>query len=159
MNRDNGVRLDVAADGLWGSAKEWTFLDIRVFNPYAPANRRTSLSSTYRRHENEKKRAYCQCINEVELSSFTPLVFSLTGGMARETSVFYKRLVSKLSEKWDQYYSTTLGWLRGCPQLFPTKIIHSMHPGSQIYMSLSCPLPQSTSFCLNAAGAPTWNDN
>ena len=59
VNRDKGARVDVAADGFWGSAKERTFLDIRVFNPYAPANRRTSLSSTYRRHENEKKRAYC----------------------------------------------------------------------------------------------------
>ena len=87
-------------------------LDILVFNPYAPANKKSSLSSTYRRHENEKKRAYCQRINEVELSSFTPLVFSLTGGMAREATVFYKRLASMLSEKWDQHYSTTLGWLR-----------------------------------------------
>ena len=32
---------------------------------------------------------YSQRINEVELSSFTPLlVFSLTGGMAREATVF-----------------------------------------------------------------------
>ena len=28
VNRDNGTRVDVAADGFWGSAKEWTFLDI-----------------------------------------------------------------------------------------------------------------------------------
>ena len=111
-NRDNGAHIDVAADGFWGPGKERTFLNIWVFNLYAPSNKKSSISSTYRMHENEKKREYCQRINEVELSSFTLLVFSLTGGMAREATIFYKCLASMLSEKWDQHYSTILGWLR-----------------------------------------------
>ena len=49
---------------------------------------------------------------EVEHGSFSPLVFSLTGGMAKETTIFYKRLASLLSEKWDQPYCVTMGWLR-----------------------------------------------
>ena len=89
----------VAADGFWGSGKERTFVDIQVFNPYAPANRGTSLSSTYRRHENEKKRVYSQRINEVELSSFRRLVFSLTGGMAREASVLFINVWHQCSQK------------------------------------------------------------
>ena len=31
VNRDNGARVDVAADGFWGSVKERTFIDIWVF--------------------------------------------------------------------------------------------------------------------------------
>ena len=65
-NWNNGARVDVATDGFWGSGKERTFLDIQVFNPNASGNRRTSLSSTYKWHENEKKRVYCQRINEVD---------------------------------------------------------------------------------------------
>ena len=41
-------------------------------------------------HEKEKKRAHEQRIREVEHSSFTPLVFSATGGMGREATCFYK---------------------------------------------------------------------
>ena len=40
----------------------------------------TNISICYRKHENEKKRAYEQRIREVEHSSFTPLVLSATGG-------------------------------------------------------------------------------
>jgi hypothetical protein len=111
-NTDKGARVDIAADGFWGPGRERTFLDIRVFNPYAPSNRNSSLSSTYRQHEREKRRQYGQRVSEIEHGSFTPLVFSLTGGMAKETTVFYKRLTSLLSEKWDQPYSVTMGWLR-----------------------------------------------
>ena len=57
-----------------------TFFDVRVFNPYAPSNNQTS-PACYRKLEQEKKRVYEQRICEVEHSSFTPLVFSATGGM------------------------------------------------------------------------------
>ena len=36
-----------------------------------------------------KKREYGDRVREVELASFTPLVFSTTGGMGREGAVFY----------------------------------------------------------------------
>ena len=38
----NGARLDVAADGFWGSRFERAFFDVRVFNPHAPSNQRSS---------------------------------------------------------------------------------------------------------------------
>ena len=40
-------------------------------------------------------------IREAEHSSFTPLVFSASRGMGHEASVFYKRLASLLSDKWN----------------------------------------------------------
>ena len=63
-NTDGNSRLDIAAYGFWGSRFERAFFDVRVFNPCARSNRQTSLQSTYRRHEQEKKR---QCgIREVQ---------------------------------------------------------------------------------------------
>ena len=99
-------------NGFWGGRFERTHLDVRVFNPHAPSNRNTSISNCYRKHEAEKRRTYEQRIREVEHSTFTPLVFSATGGMAKQSTTFYKRLASLLADRWEQPYSSTLGWLR-----------------------------------------------
>ena len=111
-NTTDGARLDIAVNGFWGGRFERTFVDVRVFNPYAPSNRNTTIEKTYRKHEMEKKRAYAQRVREIEHSSFTPLVLSASGGFAREATHFYKRLASRLADKWDQPYSLTMRWLR-----------------------------------------------
>ena len=36
----------------------------------------------FRRHEQMKRRAYGQRVRDIEMSSFTPLVFSAAGGLA-----------------------------------------------------------------------------
>ena len=46
------------------------------------------------------------------MGSFTPLVFSATGGMAPAATIMYKRLASLLAEKRHQTYSKTISWLR-----------------------------------------------
>ena len=74
--------------------------------------RTDSQGSVYCKHENLKKRHYEQRIREIEHSSFTPLIFSLTGGLGPAATIFYKRLASLLAIKWDQNYSATMGWLR-----------------------------------------------
>ena len=112
VNTQDGARLDIVANGFWGGAFERAFFDVRVFNPFAPSNRHSSLASSYRHHESLKKRLYERRVREVEHSSFTPLVFSLTGGLGPAATAFYKRLASQLSDKWKQPYSSTIGWLR-----------------------------------------------
>ena len=109
---DPGARLDIAVYGFWGSRFEKAFLDVRVFNPCARSNRQVSLPSVYRRHEQEKKRQYEQRVREVENATFTPLVFSTTGGMGRAATTFYRRLASLLSEKRGTFYSKTMDWVR-----------------------------------------------
>ena len=52
-------------------------------------------------------------------SSITPLIFSSTGGLGPTATVLYKWALSLLADKWDQHYSTTLGWLR-CSSHFPS---------------------------------------
>ena len=116
-NTQDGARLDIAANGLWGGRFERTYVDVRIFNPHAPSNHHPSLAACYKKHENIKKRTYQRRVCEVEHASFTPLVMSATGGMAREATVFYKRLASCLATKWDKPYSSTLHWLR-CRVIF-----------------------------------------
>ena len=111
-NSQDGARLDLSANGVWGGRYEKTFFDVRVFNPHAPSNKNLTPPACYRKHEKEKKRAYEQRVREVEHSSFTPLILSATGGMGTEATSFYKHLSSMLAQKWDFPYSSTLCWLR-----------------------------------------------
>jgi len=62
----------------------------------------------------QKKRTYEARIREVEHGTFTPLVFSATGGMTDQAIVFYKRLASLLSEKKNEHYAIMMGWIRCC---------------------------------------------
>ena len=75
-------------NGFWGGRSERCFVDVRVFNPFAPSNSSTSLSSTFKKHENIKRRAYGQRVREVEHASFTPIVLAATGGLAHEATIF-----------------------------------------------------------------------
>ena len=66
-------------------------------NPNAQSNGMGDLKAMYLKHQKEKKRAYERRVLEIELASFTPLVFSVSGGMANECGMFYKRLASLIS--------------------------------------------------------------
>ena len=110
--RGDGARLDVAANGVWGGRFERAFFDVRVFNPSARSNS-GPISSVNRKHEQEKKRQYQQRIRLVEHSTFTPLVFSTSGGMGSLASFFFKRLASMITEKKENAsYSETLWCIR-----------------------------------------------
>ncbi len=78
--KEDGARLDIAANGFWGGHFERAYFDVRIFNPHAPSNRQQSLQSTYKKHEREKCKAYEQRVRKVEHGSFTPLVMSASGG-------------------------------------------------------------------------------
>jgi hypothetical protein len=63
-------------------------------------------------HENEKKRKYQQRVLDVEMGSFTPLVFVTNGGMGIECQMFLKQLAQKLAEKDNERYAVVIAWLR-----------------------------------------------
>ena len=79
-NTDDQARLDIEAYGFWVSHHEPALCD--VFNPFARSYVTSPIGTTYRRHERAKVREYKQRVREIERASFTPLVFSATGGMA-----------------------------------------------------------------------------
>ena len=75
------------------------FFDVRIFDPNAQRHENKTLKRCYELNENEKKRDYSSRILNVEQGSFTALVFSITGGMGRECSMFVKRLCQMISLK------------------------------------------------------------
>ena len=93
-----------------GGRFERSYFDVRIFNPSAPSNQ--PLHSAYRRHDKEKRRECQQRIHEVENASFTPLIFTTTGGMGDAATQFYKRLANLLSAKHSLSYGIVMGWLR-----------------------------------------------
>ncbi len=95
---DVGARLDVSAVGVH-SPMERTFTDIRVFNPNSPAYLNTPIDKCYERQEREKKAVYNQRVIQVEKGTFTPLVFSTSGGMGPEATRFHKRVADLIAKK------------------------------------------------------------
>jgi len=57
---------------------------IRITHPTSQSYSGKSLAEVYQQHEKEKKDKYNQRVIDIEKSSFNPLVFTTTGGMAPE---------------------------------------------------------------------------
>ena len=85
------------------------FFDVRVVYPFASSYRNVQLSTLLKQHENRKKAEYGQRIREIEHGCFSPLVLTTTGVMAKEASVFYRRLASQISDHKNEQYSTVMG--------------------------------------------------
>ena len=111
---EDQARLDVAASGVWGGRFERVYLEVRVFNPFAPSNRSSSLAARYQSHEREKRRRYGQRVQEVERASFVPVVFSATGGAGRaaSASALLKRIAALSAEKSGEPYAMVMALLR-----------------------------------------------
>ena len=110
-NQAPDAPLDVHARGFWdrqGSA----FFDVRVCHPNAESHKGVTIQQIYRKHEYETKRLYAKRVLEVEQVTFTPLLFTTTGGMADECKRFHSRLAELISIKKGEEYSTTVSWIR-----------------------------------------------
>ena len=109
---EDNARSDVRAEGFWDCRQQHAYFDVKVFNPIAATYRNKPLQSCYRRLEAGKRREYQDRIVNVEHGSFSPLIFSTSGGMGPTASVVYKRLASLLSSKHDEHYSKTILFIR-----------------------------------------------
>ena len=112
-NTANYACLDIKNKGFWSRGQD-AYFDVRVFYPNASSSRSLSLNSAYKHYEDAKKHEYGHRVRDVEHGVFTPLVFTSTGGMGCEATVFYKRLVDLLATHWGQEYSQTINWLKCC---------------------------------------------
>ena len=108
---DIGARLDIAADNFWEAGRR-TFFDVRIFNPLAATYQKKSLKSCYSTNEHEKMRKFDERIREVEFGSFSPLIFSTTGGFGMVSNTVYKKLATLLSVKHNKPYSTIINYIR-----------------------------------------------
>ena len=110
-NLRDDARLDVRARGFWRSGQN-AFFDVRVTNADSNSQQNISLRAITKKHELEKKRCYNRRIMEVEHGTFTPLVFTTTGVMSHECSVFFKSLSEKISIKRGERYEEIMRFLR-----------------------------------------------
>ena len=105
------ARLDVSARSVW-NVLERAFFDIRVFHAPAPTNASKPIPQMYLSHEGEKKRKYNARVLEVEKGTFTPLVFSTSGGMGAEAQRLVKRLAQRMEVATGQRYSDAVSFIR-----------------------------------------------
>ena len=112
-NRSQDARLDIHARGFWEPHRS-AFFGVRVCHPNAESYRELEPQQIYRIHENAKKREYHTRVLEIEHGTFTPLIFTTTGGMGTECSAYHKRLAELISIKKgeDYIYAKTISWMR-----------------------------------------------
>ena len=90
-NKAQDAKLDIHARGFWERRRS-AFFDVRVCHPNAASSRDLETQQIYRIHENEKKRLYSRRVLDIEHGTFTPLVFTTTGGMGKEFLIYHSRL-------------------------------------------------------------------
>ncbi len=106
------ARLDISARSFW-SPMDKVYTDVRIFHPHAPSNAKMEVKRMYRYHEDLKKRSYLHRVQQVEKGSFTPLVFSTTGGAGVEADRFLCRLAEKMTQKnQSSTYSNNITFVR-----------------------------------------------
>ena len=110
-NRADKARLDISANGLWGPFQK-TMIDVRIFHHHAKTYKDQNITDIYCRYEKEKQRSYLQRVLQTEKASFTPLVYSTNGGMAREARKFHKRVAQMVSEKTKETYGDVMNVMR-----------------------------------------------
>ena len=108
---EDGARLDIKANGLWGGRFSRTFFDVKIFNPHAKSCPKTKFDA-YKYHESVITLKCQQRILDVEHSSFVPLIFACTGGAAPGSTKTIQKLAEKLSEKRNESYSDTINLIR-----------------------------------------------
>ena len=97
----------------WGLSRRcsWQLLEKTgpcIFQHKSVQPLHTESPKYFPRAVQEKKREYDQRVREVEHGSFSPLVFSTSGGMGPTANVVYKRIASMIAQKHDKTYSKTL---------------------------------------------------
>ena len=79
-NKSADAQLDVHARCFWEKQRS-AFFDVRICHPNAAESYiDLTAKQIYRMHENEKK----PTVTEIEQGTFTPLIFTTTGGMGKE---------------------------------------------------------------------------
>ena len=110
-NKSADARLDIHAGGFWEKCTS-AFFDVRVCHPNVDTYIHHSPKQIYKMHEQEKKRQYATRILEIEKGTFTPLVFTTTGGMGEECLRYHRRLAELLAMKKGEDYAKTMNWIR-----------------------------------------------
>ena len=110
-NLKDDARLDIRARGFWRHGQN-AYFDVRVSNADCASHRNKTLKQVLKTNEDEKKRQYNKRVMEEHHGSFTPLVFTTTGVMSHECTIFHKSLAEKISLKKKERYEDIMRYLR-----------------------------------------------
>ena len=70
------------------------------------------IRKVFLQHEREKRRKYNDRILNVDHGTFTPLIYSITGGMGPEALYYHKLLATKLATKNGDRFENVLNFIR-----------------------------------------------
>ena len=62
-------------------------------------------------HKKEKKRQYSSRVLDIEHGTFTPLIFTTTGGMGKECLNYHSRLAELIAIKKGEDKAKTISWI------------------------------------------------
>ena len=98
--------------GGFGTPGVTAFFDLRVTHVNSWSNQGKHTATIFKEQENEKKRKYNQRVMDVDMGTFTPLVFGTNGGMGLDCQNFLRTLPNKLSSKNKEPYAKVISWLQ-----------------------------------------------
>ena len=110
------TKPDVRARGFWREGQK-VFFNVRITNTNSESQRHLTSEKIFTKHEREKKRQYNNRIMNVEHGTFTPLVFSVNGEMAKECLKFYKFVAENIANKSGCRYEKVLSIIK-CKRSF-----------------------------------------
>ena len=89
---------------MWRAGQN-VFFDVIVTNIHSASQIHLATET---KHEQQKKRNYNRRIMNIEHVTFTPLFFSVSGGMGKECSMFHKHVAERLTIKTDERYEKAI---------------------------------------------------
>ena len=110
LTGDN-AKPDIRARGVWRDGQN-AYFNVRVTNTNSASQCHMTTEKILEKHEREKKRQYNRRIMNIENGTFTPLVFSVNGGMGKECSMYHKHIAEKISTKTEERYEKVLSMIR-----------------------------------------------
>ena len=81
-----------------------------VCHPNADSYRDLTPKQIYKKHENLKKKQYAERVMETQQGTFSPLVFTTTGGMADDCVKYHSRLAELIANKKEESYPSAISW-------------------------------------------------
>ncbi|CAH3168283.1 unnamed protein product [Porites lobata] len=144
------ARLDIKAGGFWARGVT-AFFDVRVTHVNSKCYQSKPTSEVFKEQEEEKKRKYQLRVLDVEMGSFTPLVFGTNGGMGNECHRFLKHLADKIAQKDTEPYHVVITWLRTQISFELLRSVHACVRGSRT--PFRSKIEQSLDCKINAASA------
>ena len=105
------ARPDVRGRGFWREGQN-AFFNLRMTNTNSESPRHLTSEKIFIKHEREKKRQYNNRIMNAEHGTFTPLVFFVDGGMAKDCLKFHKFVAEKIANKSGRRYENVLSIIK-----------------------------------------------